>query len=87
MKKAPRVTTSIPRRVARTVTGLRRAHTDQQQQFPQGTWTPAPAQQHTAPPKVKLLPFWPKDPNSWFTLADSTFLQVKVASSRLIYIC
>ena len=34
----------------------------------------------------ELLPFWPKDPNSWFTLADSTFLQVKVASSRLIYL-
>ena len=36
-----------------------------------------------APPKVKLPPFWPKDPNSWFTLAESTFKRHNVANSRL----
>ena len=36
-----------------------------------------------APPKVKLPPFWPKDPNSWFTLAESTFNRHNVVDSRL----
>ena len=68
----------------------RRPQLAQQQQLPRGsrfppppTWTPAPAQQHVTPPKVKLPPFWPKDPNSWFTLAESTFNRHNVVDSRL----
>ena len=36
-----------------------------------------------APPKVKLPPFWPKDPASWFTLAESIFNRHNVVDSRL----
>ena len=36
-----------------------------------------------APLKVKLPPFWPKDPNSWFTLAESTFNRHDMVDSRL----
>ena len=46
-------------------------------------WTPAAAHQHVALPNVKLPPFWPKDPNSWFTLAESTFSRHNVVDSRL----
>ena len=35
------------------------------------------------PPKVKLSPFWPKDPRCWFTLAKSTFNRHGVVDSRL----
>ena len=35
------------------------------------------------PPKVKLLPFWPKDPNSWFMLAEFTFNRHNLVDSRL----
>ena len=31
--------------------------------------------QYVAPPKVDLSPFWPRDPCSWFTLAESRLLQ------------
>ena len=48
-------------------------------------WTSAPAHQHVAPPKVKLPPFWPKDPNSWFTLAESTFNRHDMVDSRLCF--
>ena len=41
------------------------------------------AQQHVAPPKVKLPPFWPKDPSSWNTLAESTFNRHRIVNSRL----
>ena len=46
-------------------------------------WTPAPAQQHAALPKVKLPPFWPKDARSLITLAKSTFNRHGVVDSRL----
>ena len=50
---------------------------------PLPTRTLAHAQQHVGPPKVKLPPFWPKDPASWFTLAESTFNRHNVVNSRL----
>ena len=46
-------------------------------------WTPAPAQQHAALPKVKLPPFWPKDARSWFTLAESTFNRLRFDLTHL----
>ena len=46
-------------------------------------WTPVQAKQHVVPPKVKLQPFWPKDSESWFTLAKSTFNRHNVVDSRL----
>ena len=46
-------------------------------------WTSVYTQQHVALPKVKLPPFWPKDPTSWFTLAESTFNSYGVVDSRL----
>ena len=46
-------------------------------------WTPVQAQQHVVPPKVKLPPFWPRDPRSWFTLAESTFYRYGVVDPRL----
>ena len=49
MKKAPQMMTSIPRLAARAVL---RVHTG-----PPPMWTPAPAQQHAEPPKVKMQ--WP----------------------------
>ena len=69
---------------------LHRPHAARQQQFPQGfrfpplpMWTPAHTQQHVAPHNVKLPPFWPKDPSSWFTLVESTFNRHHVVDSRL----
>ena len=69
---------------------LMQANANQQKQLPQGSsfplpsmWTLAPSQQHLALPKVKLPPFWPKDPNSWFTLAESTFNRHNMVDSRL----
>ena len=46
-------------------------------------WSSAPTHQHVAPPKVKLPPFWAKDPLSWFTLVESTFNRHDVVDSRL----
>ena len=70
--------------------GSRRPNPAQQQQLPRRprfppppTWTPAHAQQHVGQTKVKLPPFWPKDPGSWFTLAESTFDRHNVVDSRL----
>ena len=34
-------------------------------------------------PKVKLLPFWAKDPLSWFKQVESTFKRHEVVDSRL----
>ena len=50
---------------------------------PPPTWSLAPTHQHVAPPKVKLPPFWAKDPLSWFTLVESTFNRHDVVDSRL----
>ena len=70
-----------------------RPHAAQQQQFPRGSrfplppmWTLVPTQQHVAPPKVKLPPFWPKKPNYSFTLAESTFNRHNVVDSRLSFV-
>ena len=50
---------------------------------PPPRWTSAPTHQHVAPPKVKLPPFWAKDPLSWFTLVESTFNRHDVVNSWL----
>ena len=72
MKKTPKVMTTTSGRGSR---------------FPlPPMWTPAPTQQHVAPPKVKLPPFWPKKPNYSFTLAESTFNRHNVVDSRLSFV-
>ena len=40
---------------------------------------------HMTPPVVKPLPFWPKGPCYWFTLADSTFNCNGIVNSRLCF--
>ena len=48
-------------------------------------WSSAPTHQHVALPKVKLPPFWAKDPLSWFMLVESTFNRHDVVDSRLLF--
>ena len=50
---------------------------------PPPTLSSAPTHQHVAPPKVKLPPFWAKDPLSWFTLVESAFNGRDMVDSRL----
>ena len=90
MKKSPWVMTTTPGRWRGRYQELMQANANQQEHLPQGSsfplpsmWTLAPSQQHLALPKVKLPPFWPKDPNSWFTLAESTFNRHNMVDSRL----
>ena len=47
-------------------------------------WIPA-ASQHAAPTKVKLPPFWTRDSNSWFALAESTFNRSGIADTRVCF--
>ena len=57
------------------------AHRFRYPQIPPGL---APAvNQHAAPTKVKLPPFWSRDCRSWFTLAESTFNRSGINDTRL----
>ena len=52
-----------------------------QQQF-QMPWWPV-QQQHQAPPRVTLTPFWPSAPAAWFRLAEATFHRLNVVDPNL----
>ena len=52
-----------------------------QQQF-QMPWWPG-QQQHQAPPRVTLTPFWPSAPAAWFRLAEATFHRLNVVDLNL----
>ena len=80
--------TTTPGQVARTGPAATCAGTPQRptgapRYPPPPTWSVAPTHQQVALLKVKLPPFWAKDPLSWFTLVESTFNRHDVVDSRL----